>query len=53
MPGRVTDHHIVGKLLIKKRLVPFVCSPQCQTAWESLITLLQDRQTEDKANETN
>ncbi|TNM91861.1 sorting nexin-30 [Takifugu rubripes] len=26
---------------------------KCQAAWESLITLLQDRQTEDKSNETN
>lgn len=26
---------------------------KCQAAWESLITLLQDKQTEDKASETN
>lgn len=26
---------------------------QCQAAWESLITLLQDKQTEDKTSETN
>lgn len=26
---------------------------KCQAAWESLITLLQDKQTEDKTSETN
>lgn len=26
---------------------------KCQAAWESLITLLQDKQTEDKSSETN
>lgn len=26
---------------------------QCQAAWESLITLLQDKQTDDKTSETN
>lgn len=26
---------------------------QCQAAWESLVTLLQDKQTEDKTSETN
>lgn len=30
---------------------PFVL--QCQTAWESLIALLQDRRTEDKSSGTN
>ncbi|KAF7655505.1 hypothetical protein LDENG_00055000 [Lucifuga dentata] len=30
-----------------------ICYEKCQAAWESLITLLQDKETDEKTNETN